>query len=307
MITPLRVAVQKNGRLFAESADILAKCAFKLGDTKRSYRHRFDDFPLEVLLVRDDDICGFVHTGICDLGIVGYNEVHEFESQLADDQTKLHTEQPLNFSHCRLCLAIPHDCSYDGLSWFDQKKIATSYPESLKRFLEQSQIQAEIISISGSVETMPSMGVADAVCDLVATGSSLSQHDLKEVHTLLSSEAVLVSSADSSLSCDARRTLIHRFCQRVRGVLKAQRSKYVMMNAPYGQLAAIKKIIPGMQEPTVMPLLSSQQQTHQSLSAEDTVAVHVVATEPVFWSTIEKLTSLGAKSVLVVPIEKIID
>lgn len=305
---PLRLSVQKTGRLFKHTHDILAKCAFKLGDPARSYRHQFPEFPLEVILVRDDDICGFVHNQVSDLGIVGYNEVHEFRSRLGpSESTSLTIQAKLGFSHCRLALAVPYECDYGDLTWLNHKKIATSYPASLRAFLDEANLTADIITISGSVETMPSLGVADAICDLVATGSSLRQHDLQEIHTLFSSEAVLISSQPWPNT--AKEQLAGRFCQRVEGVLKAGRSKYVMMNAPYDQVAAIRRIIPGMQEPTVIPLYEhSINPPHDKASpGQNYVAVHVVAAEPVFWSTIEQLKELGAQSILVVPIEKIID
>lgn len=308
MNDPLRLSVQKTGRLFKHTHDILAKCAFELGDPSRSYRHRFPEFPLEVLLVRDDDICGFVHNHVSDLGIVGYNEVHEFRArQRPSGTTALTVQAKLGFSHCRLALAVPYECGYTDLTWLNHKKIATSYPASLRAFLDDANLTAEIVTISGSVETMPSLGVADAICDLVATGSSLRQHDLEEVHTLFSSEAVLIGSQQPAGKTKGQ--LIHRFCQRVEGVLKAERSKYVMMNAPFDQVAAIRRIIPGMQEPTVIPLYEhSITPTHNKVSSgRNYVAVHVVAAEPVFWSTIEQLKELGAQSILVVPIEKIID
>ena len=255
--------------------------------------------------MRDDDIPAFVSTGVSDLGIVGLNEVHEYRATHGD--RCLHIEEYLGFSRCRLSLAVPHDTSYTDLSWFDGKKIATSYPASLQQFIDTSSISAEIVVISGSVESMPAMQVADAVCDLVATGSSLALHNLREVCTLLESEAVMVS-APQHLGADKKK-LLNRFCQRVKGVLKAERSKYVMMNAPYGQLEKIKKVIPGLHQPTVMPLFSEDKngKLGGSVGPEDYVAVHVVAQEPVFWSTIEELKSLGAQSVLVVPIEKIIE
>ncbi|MCY4381043.1 MAG: ATP phosphoribosyltransferase [Proteobacteria bacterium] len=322
MLEPLKLTIQKSGRLFNQTADILKKCSFHLEYVDRSFRHVFKDFPLEILLVRDDDIPSLVHRGACDVGIVGLNEVKEFAASFTDftesnqpeqncQQTqghRLHYECHLGFSRCRLSLAVPVEAEYHDLKWFSQKKIATSYPACLEEFMAKQGVEIQVVPISGSVETMPAMGVADGICDLVATGSSLVQHKLKEVATVFHSEAVMVSAREQ---LDPEKLkLLDLFCGRVKGVLKAQSSKYVMMNAPRVKLNRIMKLIPGLRKPTVMPLYSGEltfSDIHELKNTDDYVAVHAVATEPVFWSTIEALKNLGASSILVVPIEKIID
>ena len=307
----LRVAIQKSGRLNPKSLSILSKCGFDMEDNAGRVRHVFEDFPLEVWLLRDDDIPSFVHQGACDLGIVGWNEVEEYCATLSSATTSAFERQcSLGFGRCRLSLAVPEEEQATDLSWFEGKKIATSYPAYLKKFLAEKNIAAELYRISGSVEGAPGMGVAHGICDLVATGTALQRHRLKEVHKLFDSEAVLISSSQNLST--KKKQLMRQFVQRVEGTLKAESSRYIMMNAPLSILDTLLKLIPGLEHPSIMPLYhpgstSLASQTHHSQNPDTLVAIHVVAQEPVFWSTIEALKEKGAHSILVLPIEKMVD
>ena len=322
----IRIIVQKSGRLSSPSFSLLEKCGYYLGDNPNRLKYHFDD--LEVLLLRDDDIPRFVSQGVCDLGIVGFNQVREF--QLSHHNSKNHQlhqasnnshinnnsiqiVHKLDFSHCRLSLAVPNGSLYTDLSWFAKKTIATSYPNCVKDFFRKNNIDAQVVYISGSVETAPFLGIADGVCDLVATGSTLIRHNLKEVHQIFMSCAVVIAKnfADdretfgNSIDKDNR---IKSLLQRIVSVSKAQSAKYVMMNAPKSKVDEIVKLIPGLEKPSIMDLYSNNPRSNKEKNHHDqTVAIHVVASEPVFWSTIEKLKAYGASSILVVPIEKIID
>jgi len=292
----LKLAIQKSGRLSQRTIELLKQAGISFEISKGKLIGQCEDFPLDLLLVRDDDIPGYVNSGACDLGVVGFNEVDEQIFSELSDSVENNTEivKKLGFGKCRLSLAIEQTEEFDGLTWLNGKRIASSYPSSLSKFLSDNKIDAEIIKIAGSVEIATGMGVADAICDLVSTGSTLKSNGLKEVATVLNSEAILISR--KVLSVEKRDTL-DRFLQRINGVIKASKSKYIMMNAPKNAIDDIKAIVPSMEEPTVMPLSGS----------DDKVAIHVVAPENVFWETIEKLKLAGASSVLVVPIEKILD
>ncbi|MCY4444273.1 MAG: ATP phosphoribosyltransferase [Proteobacteria bacterium] len=299
----LRLTIQKSGRLTQKTLSLLTKSGFDIDVSSKRYRYIFHDLPLEVLLLRDDDIPSFVEQGACDMGIVGLNTVLEHKEQRQATHKNYDTQSitvalKLGFSRCRLSLAIDKHTDYPGIQWFKNKKIATSYPALLKKHLQAHNITAHIHTISGSVESAPSMNLAHGICDLVATGSALQRHQLKEVDTLLESEAVMIYSP-KHLSQDKKK-IFDIFSTRLQSVIKAERSKYIMMNAPGSAIEAITRIIPGLEQPTVIPL-------NQSSAQPDQVAIHAVASEPVFWSTIEELKGAGARSILVVPIEKIVD
>jgi ATP phosphoribosyltransferase len=246
------------------------------------------------MMVRDDDIPEYVASGTCEMGIVGENVLEERARSSAHGSDGLEVLRKLGFGRCRLSLAVPAAAAFDGPRSLDGKRIATSYPGLLGAYLKDQAIRAEVVTLSGSVEIAPSLHIADAVCDLVSTGSTLHSNGLREVHTVFESQAVLIGTRRevSPLVAEALRKVLIR----VDGVRQAARSKYIMMNAPKSALPAIQKIIPGMEEPSIMPLGTSGER----------IAIHAVAREDVFWDTIEKLKAVGASSILVLPIEKII-
>lgn len=292
MVERIKLAIQKSGRLFDNSISILKSAGIHFEITKGKLICECEDFPLDLLLVRDDDIPGYVESNACDIGVVGFNELEEKVLAVKDkpDTTIL---KRLGFGKCRLSLATPNDFIYEGLGSLEGKRVATSYPQALAKFFKNEKVNAEVVEVAGSVEIAPGMGYADIICDLVSTGSTLRSNSLKEVETIFESEAVLVGNGNIS---EDKKKIVQRLLTRIEGVLKASRSKYIMMNAPLASLADIKSVIPSMEEPTVLPLADSK----------DKVAVHVVAPEYIFWETMEKLKQLGATSILVVPIEKIL-
>ena len=287
----LRIAVQKSGRLNEKSLALLQRCgiAFDLKTGKERLLYQSVDFPIDLMLVRDDDIPEYVSDGVCDLGIVGLNVLEE----RLPAEPAVTVLRRLGFGKCRLSIAVPNSARFSGVEELEGKRIATSYPSTLRRFLKEKGLSAEIVELSGSVEIAPALQVADAICDLVSTGSTLGNNDLREVFPILQSQAVLISGKSES---EAAQRQIARLLQRVDGVLSAAESKYVMMNAPKEALPAIQNILPGMEAPSIMPLGTDGKR----------IAIHAVAREALFWETIEKLKAVGASSILVLPIEKIV-
>ncbi|MDR2120893.1 MAG: ATP phosphoribosyltransferase [Tannerella sp.] len=281
----LRIAVQSKGRLYDETMTLFEESGIRLSKAKRTLLQSAVDFPVEVLFLRDDDIPQSVANGVADAGIVGENEYVE-KGQGAE------LVKRLGFSKCRLSLAIPKDAGYEGLSWFEGKTIATSYPAILKRFLTDNGISAALHEISGSVEIAPGIGLADAIFDIVSSGSTLVSNRLKEVQVVMESEALLI--ANPSLP-DGKRSVLSEILFRFTAVQEAAGKKYVLLNAPREQLAEITKLLPGMKSPTVTPLAD-----------EGWVSVQSVITEKHFWEIIGKLKNLGAEGILVIPIEKMI-
>ncbi len=287
----IRIGLQKSGRLADLSRDLLTRagihCEWRLGrlDTRSL------DFPLDLMLVRDDDIPRYVAEGVCALGIVGQNMVIESLNGRLDD---VEVVQKLGFGQCRLALAVPEKSSVQSIDDLRGLRIATSYPTSTAAFLREMGLTCTLVKLGGSVEIAPAMGIADGVCDLVSSGATLTTHRLREIATIFESEAVLIKTR-RPLSGDSE-TTIRRFVERTSGVQRAEKSKYIMMNAPRDSIETIRTLIPGLENPTVMPLWLDSQR----------VAIHAVAPEPIFWETIEQLKAAGASSILVVPIEKII-
>ena len=281
----LRIAVQAKGRLFEETMALLEESDIKLSSSKRTLLVQSTNFPVEVLFLRDDDIPQSVATGVADIGIVGENEYVEKE----EDAVII---KRLGFSKCRLSLAIPKDIDYPGLQWFDNKKIATSYPVILKKHMQANGIKAEVHVITGSVEVAPGIGLADAIFDIVSSGSTLVSNRLKEVEVIMKSEALLI--ANKELSEEKKEVLNELLC-RMDAVKTAEDKKYVLMNAPKEKLNEIIDVLPGMKSPTVMPL-----------AQEGWCSVHTVLDEKRFWEIIGKLKALGAEGILVLPIEKMI-
>ena len=281
----LRIAIQAKRRLFEETMELFEESDIKISMTKRTLLVQSSNFPIEVLFLRDDDIPQTVATGVADLGIVGENELLEKEGDAE-------IIRRLGFSKCRLSLAIPKDVEYGGVSWFEGKKIATSYPVILRRFLEQKGVDADIHIITGSVEVSPGIGLSDAIFDIVSSGSTLASNRLKEVEVVMRSEALLIGNKKMD---DEKRTILNDFLFRLNAVKTAEDKKYVLMNAPQKNLNEILDVLPGMKSPTVMPL-----------AQEGWCSVHTVLDEKCFWEIIGKLKGLGAEGILVLPIEKMI-
>ncbi|MEG1838014.1 MAG: ATP phosphoribosyltransferase [Bacteroidaceae bacterium] len=281
----LRIAVQAKGRLFEETMALLEEADIKLSSSKRTLLIQSSNFPIEVLFLRDDDIPQSVATGVADLGIVGENEYVERK----EDAEII---KRLGFSKCRLSLAIPKDAEYNSLAWFNGKKIATSYPGILKDFMKSKGIATEIHVITGSVEVAPGIGLADAIFDIVSSGSTLVSNRLKEVEVVMKSEALLIGTKGMSAE---KKEVLNELLFRIDAVKTAEDKKYVLMNAPNNNLQAIIECLPGMKSPTVMPL-----------AKEGWSSVHTVLDEKRFWEIIGKLKSLGAEGILVLPIEKMI-
>ena len=277
----LRIAVQSKGRLFEETMALLQEADIKISSSKRILLVQSSNFPIEVLFLRDDDIPQSVAGGVADLGIVGENEFVERK----EDAEVI---KRLGFSKCRLSLAIPKDVDYPGLSWFEGRKIATSYPGILKEFMQKNGIHV----ITGSVEIAPGISLADAIFDIVSSGSTLVSNSLKEVEVVMKSEALLIGNKHMS---EDKKEILNELLFRIEAVKAAEDKKYVLMNAPADRLKEIIEVLPGMKSPTVMPL-----------AQEGWCSVHTVLDEKRFWEIIGKLKALGAEGILVLPIEKMI-
>jgi ATP phosphoribosyltransferase len=292
----IKIAVQKTGRLTDHSIDLLERCGLKLTQSKDQLFLYGENMPIDLLLVRDDDIPGLVSEDVCDLGIVGLNVVEEMRQRLLakGDEPRFRQVFELDFGHCRLAIAAPDGVEYRGRESLNNTRIATSYVNILNDFLSQNRIQAEPVYFSGAVEIAPKLGKAEFICDLVSTGGTLAANGLVEVETLLESEAVVIQT-EERLS-DAKQALVDRMLQRLDGVLQVRESKYIMLHAPRDALAEIRDLLPGSEAPTVMPLDG----------ADDKVAIHAVCRENVFWETLENLKSAGASSLLVLPVEKML-
>ncbi|MDR2384665.1 MAG: ATP phosphoribosyltransferase [Tannerella sp.] len=281
----LRIAVQSKGRLNEDTMSLLKEAGIKLSSTKRTLLLSAVDFPVEVLFLRDDDIPQSVANGVADAGIVGENEYTEKGSEAE-------LVKRLAFSKCRLSLAIPKDETYEGLTWFENKTIATSYPNILKKFLSEKHIKALIHEISGSVEIAPGIGLADAIFDIVSSGSTLVSNQLKEVEIVMKSEALLIANKKIS---QEKRKILNELIFRFDAIREASGKKYVLLNAPKNKIKEISELLPGMKSPTV---------TH--LADQGWVSIQSVITEKHFWEIIGKIKSIGAEGIIVVPIEKMI-
>lgn len=281
----LRIAVQAKGRLYDETMSFLEESDIKLSAAKRSLLVQSSNFPIEVLFLRDDDIPQSVATGVADIGIVGENE-------FVEKKEDAEIVKRLGFSKCRLSLAIPKDIDYPGVRWFEGKKIATSYPGILADYMKAQGVDADIHVITGSVEVAPGIGLADAIFDIVSSGSTLVSNRLKEVEVVMRSEALLIGNKRMSKE---KKEILRELLFRMDAVKTAEDKKYVLMNAPKERLDEIVAVLPGMKSPTVMPL-----------AQEGWCSVHTVLDEKCFWEIIGKLKALGAEGILVLPIEKMI-
>lgn len=281
----LKIAVQKSGRLLDDSLKLLRDCGIYVDNGNDQLKAQASNFPIDVLYLRNSDIPQYVQDGVAHIGIVGQNLLTEVQKEVEEVLT-------LGFSKCRLSIALPKNTEYDGPQTLNGKRIATSYPTSLRQFLIQNNVQAEIHEISGSVEIAPNIGLADAICDLVSTGSTLFKNGLEEKEIILKSEACVIVNKNLP---EELRPIFEKLVFRINSVLSARKNKYLLMNAPNDKIEEIIKILPGMKSPTVMPL-----------AEEGWSSIHTVISESRFWEIIDQLKTVGAQGILIVPIEKMI-
>ena len=281
----LKLAVQKSGRLLEGSLDLLKSCGIKIDNGEDRLRVTATHFPMELYFLRNSDIPQYVQDGIADIAILG-------ENTLVEKNREMDKIMPLGFSKCRLSIAVPKGVNYTGVQWLEGKKIATSYPHSLANYLDNLKIKAEIHEISGSVEIAPNIGLADAICDLVCSGSTLFKNNLVEKDVLFKSEAWLVSHKAIS---QEKQVLLDKLIFRMKAVLTAANNKYLLMNVPNDKVQEVIELLPGMKSPTVMPLADKQWSS-----------VHTVIGEDQFWDIIDRLKDAGAQGILVIPIQKMI-
>lgn len=285
MSEKLKIAIQKSGRLHEGSLRLLKECGISFDNGNDHLKIQANNFPLEILFLRNSDIPQYVEDNVADIAIIGQNLLIEKDKRIEEVLR-------LGFSKCRLSLSVPKNADYAGLTWFNGKKLATSYPNTLKKFLDKNNIQAKIHEISGSVEIAPNIGLADGICDLVSSGSTLFKNGLKEVEIILESEACLAAKK----YLDAKKKiLLDKLIFRMKAVLTSRNNKYVLLNAPNDKLDAIKKVIPGIKSPTIMPL-----------AEKGWSSVHSVINENDFWEIIDQLKENGAQGILIIPIEKMI-
>lgn len=281
----LRIAIQKSGRLSEDSLALIRECGISFINSSLKLKTESTNFPLEILFLRDDDIPGYVADGVADIGIVG-------ENVLVEEGMQHLVVEPLGFSKCRLSLAVPKGDEYNDIKDLEGKNIATSYPKLLQAYLDEKGVKANIHTISGSVEIAPSIGLAEAICDIVSSGSTLISNGLKEVERVFKSQAVLIANDDLD---EEKKAILEKFLFRIHAVQRAQRAKYILLNAPNEKIAEISALLPGAKSPSILPL-----------AEEGWSSLHSVVNEDDFWEIIEKLKEAGAQGILVVPIEKMI-
>ena len=284
-MSELKIAIQKNGRLSDNSKRLLEECGIKFSNGAGVLKATASNFPTEVLFLRDDDIPQYVEQQVADIGIVGENMVYEKDKDVR-------IMEKLGFAHCRLSLAIPKEDQYSGLEFFKNKKIATSYPKLLIDYFRKNNIKVEIEEIKGSVEIAPGIGLADAVGDIVSSGSTLLTNGLREVETVLSSQAVIIANKNLG---EEKQNILNKLLFRIRAVKNAKENKYILLNAPENAIPRISEILPGMKSPTVVPLVE-----------KGWFSLHSVVKEDRFWEIINQLKDAGAEGILVIPIEKMI-
>jgi len=284
-MSKLKIAIQKSGRLHEDSLKLLKDCGIDVNNGRDQLKVAVDNFPMEILYLRNSDIPQYLEDGTADIAIVG-------ENLLVEKQKKVATVQKLGFSRCRVSLAVPKDVEDESPEYFNGKRIATSYPVTLKNFLDQNNIKAEIHTISGSVEIAPNIGLADGICDIVSSGSTLFKNGLKETRVILKSEAVLVKSLQLTEEQDA---ILDRLVFRIQSVLRAKKSKYILMNVPNDKIDAVSSILPVLKSPTVLPL-----------KEEGWSSLHSVIDEDKFWEVIDQLKAAGAEGILIVQIDKMV-
>lgn len=294
--TRIKIAVQKSGRLTEHSIELLVRCGLIYSKGRDQLICYGENMPVDILLVRDDDIPSLVQENTCDLGIVGINIIKECWLSFKDqgESTLFSQVTPLDYGHCRLSFAVPDEVTYTGPQSLKGMRIATTYPRIVSSYLEAQGINGTIVKFSGAVEIAPSLGKADLICDLVSSGETLRAHNLYEAETILESSAALIRTPIEATSQKAE--WIQRLLQRIQGVLQVKESKYIMLHAPKSALEEIRALLPGSEAPTIIPLEG----------CDDKVAVHAVCRENVFWETLEELKEAGASSMLVIPVEKML-
>ncbi|MDR0588027.1 MAG: ATP phosphoribosyltransferase [Burkholderiales bacterium] len=293
----LRIAMQKSGRLSRQSQDLLERCGVKINFSEQRLIAYAENMAIDLLRVRDDDIPGLVMDGVVDLGVIGENVLEEalLARQAENEPHDYQLLRPLDFGACRLSLAVPIDFRYEGAKTLNGCRIATSYPHLLKRYFDERGLSFKPCMLTGSVEVAPRAGLADAICDLVSTGATLEANGLREVEVVYRSKACLIQRT-GDMSSD-KTALIEKLLTRMQGVIQARESKYIMLHAPKDKLEEITTLLPGAEHPTVLPLAHDPQR----------VALHMVSSETLFWETMEQLKALGASSILVLPIEKMME
>lgn len=284
-MSKLKIAIQKSGRLYEESLQLLKDCGIFVNNGKDQLKVSVDNFPMEIMYLRNSDIPQYLEDGVVDIAIVG-------ENLLAEKQKNIQIVEKLGFSKCRVSLAVPKEVETDDLSFFQGKKIATSYPNTLKNFLDREGITSDIHIISGSVEIAPNIGLADGICDIVSSGSTLFKNGLRETVTLLKSEAVL---AKTSVLNSEKEMVLNKFLFRIQSVLRAKNSKYILMNVPNDKISDIASVLPVLKSPTVIPL-----------AEEGWSSIHSVIDEERFWEVIDELKENGAQDILIIPIDKMV-
>lgn len=284
-MSKLKIAIQKSGRLYEESLQLLKDCGIFVNNGKDQLKVSVDNFPMEIMYLRNSDIPQYLEDGVVDVAILG-------ENLLIEKGKNIKTIQKLGFSKCRVSLAVPKEVETDELSYFQGKKIATSYPNTLKNFLEKEGITSDIHVISGSVEIAPNIGLADGICDIVSSGSTLFKNGLRETVTLLKSEAVLAQTPQLSVEKEA---ILEKFVFRIKAVLKAKNSKYILMNVPNEKIQKVSEVLPVLKSPTVIPL-----------AEEGWSSIHSVIDEERFWEVIDELKDNGAQDILIIPIDKMV-
>ncbi|MCL1076824.1 ATP phosphoribosyltransferase [Parashewanella spongiae] len=296
----LRVALQKSGRLAIESQKLLKTCGIKFNINEQRLIVHSDNLPIDILRVRDDDIPGLVMDGVVDIGIVGENVLVEeqLERQIYNKPASYTKIRQLDFGYCRLSLAVPAEFDYQQPNSLSNLRIATTYPNLLKQFMQNKDIAYQDCILKGSVEVAPRAGLADAICDLVSTGATLEANGLKETEIIFKSKACIIQSP--ATQPDEKQLLIDTIMSRVNGVIQAKESKYIMLHAPKDNIQSVINLLPGAENPTILPLSSSG-------DIGNMVAIHAVSREDVFWDTMEQLKQLGASSILILPIEKMME
>lgn len=284
-MSTLKIAIQKSGRLYEESLQLLKDCGILINNGKDQLKVSVDNFPMEIMYLRNSDIPQYLEDGVVDIAIVG-------ENLLLEKQKNIEIIQKLGFSKCRVSLAIPKEIETDDIGYFQGKRIATSYPNTLNNFLLKNNISADIHVISGSVEIAPNIGLADGICDIVSSGSTLFKNGLRETITILKSEAVL---AKTSLLSNDKQSILEKFLFRIQSVLRAKNSKYILMNVPNDKIAEISNILPVLKSPTVIPL-----------AEKNWSSIHSVIDAERFWEVIDELKEKGAQDILIIPIDKMV-
>ena len=284
-MSKLKIAIQKSGRLNEDSLKLLKSCGIKVDNGKDQLKVDVPNFPMEILYLRNSDIPQYLEDGVADIAIVG-------ENLLIEKRRKVEVIQKLGFSKCRVSLAVPKEVENADLSYFQGKKIATSYPNTVQNFLNEKGIKSDIHTISGSVEIAPNIGLADGICDIVSSGSTLFKNGLKETEVILKSEAVLAASSDLN---EEKQAILDKLLFRIKAVLKAKNTKYILLNVPNEKIEEVSRILPVLKSPTILPL-----------AEEGWSSLHSVIDEEKFWEVIDELKNAGAEGILVVPIDKIV-